>query len=301
MRSMKVGVVWMKWFSLPAVSLLFASAMLAQVPETPALPDWSIVEKTLGRAGKLDNGVYKVTFPRSDLRVRVGRTPVDPAAALVSWIAFRRDTSGVVTNGDLALLTSELDAAVNALQQHGIEVTAIHNHLAGEIPRIMYVHFFARGELTALTNALKSALAATRTPTSSARPAKPSAISFGQKRIEEIMGKPGTVSGTVLSFSFGHDYPISMHATDLPPQMGMATVMNFQPALKGVAATGDFVVRERQVNPVISKLRAGGISVTAVHNHMLDDEPRMVFIHFWAEGKPDTVAFVLRDALQASR
>ena len=112
-------------------------------------PDWSAVERTLGRAGKLQDGVYKVAFPRTDLRVRMGRTHVLPAAALGSWVAFRQDNAGagVVADGDLVLLEPEVNGAISALVENGIEVSAVHNHLTGEQPQVLYVHFFARGDL----------------------------------------------------------------------------------------------------------------------------------------------------------
>lgn len=285
--------------------LLWSAAAAAQGP------DWSMAEFILGRAGKLQDGVYKVAFPRTDLHVRMGRTPVVPEAALTSWIAFRqegsnattasrKDSAGkgsdVVADGDLVLTEPEVNRAIDALTQHGIEVSAVHNHLSGEQPQVLYVHFFARGELGKVAEGLKAALNATRTPTGPASPSK-AALTLEFAPIAGILGKPGTVNGAVLAFSFPRQHAISMHGATLAPSMGMATAINFQPAPAGVAATGDFVLREAEVNPVITALRAGGVKVTAVHNHLLDDDPRTVFVHFWVEGKADTVAKALRTAL----
>lgn len=288
--------------------LLLAAAAAAQ-----AGPDWSVVERTLGRAGKLQDGVYKVSFPRTDLRVRMGRTPVLAAAALGSWVAFREEGTGmttafrrdnadadagtaVVADGDLVLLEPEVNGVISALVEHGIEVSAVHNHLTGEQPEVLYVHFFARGELGKITQGLKAALNATATPTGPAAPSM-EALTLDRKTIEAEMGKPGTVNGAVLAFSFPRKHAIAMHGATLAPAMGMATAINFQPSPAGVAATGDFVLREAEVNPVITALRAGGVKVTAVHNHLLDDDPHTVFVHFWAEGKADAVAKALRAAL----
>jgi hypothetical protein len=278
--------------TFPAV-LLLAAAAAAQ-----AGPDWSVVEHILGRAGKLQDGVYKVGFPRTDLHVRMGGTDVLPAAALGSWIAFRQNDAGtgVVADGDLVLLEPEVSGAISALVEHGIEVSAVHNHLTGEQPEVLYVHFFARGELEKIAQGLKAALNATKTPTAPATPAK-AALTFDQKSIEAILGKPGTVNGAVLAFAFPRKHAIAMHGAALAPSMGMATAINFQPSPEGVAATGDFVLKEAEVNPVIAALRAGGVKVTAVHNHLLDDDPHTVFVHFWAEGKPEAVAKALRAAL----
>lgn len=277
---------------------LSAVLLLAAAATAQAGPDWSVVERTLGRAGKLQDGVYKVGFPRTDLHVRMGGTDVLPAAGLGSWMAFRQNDAGaeVVADGDLVLAEPEVSGVISALVEHGIEVSAVHNHLTGEQPEVLYVHFFAKGELGKIAQGLKAALNATKTPTGPAAPAKP-AVTFDQKAIEAILGKPGTVNGAVLAFAFPRQHAISMHGAALPPSMGMATAINFQPSPAGVAATGDFVLREAEVNPVIAALRAGGVKVTAVHNHLLDDDPHTFFVHFWAEGKADAVAKALRAAL----
>ena len=260
--------------------------------------DWSVVERVLGRAGKLQDGVYKVGSPRTDLHVRMGQTPVLPAAALGSWMAFRQNDggAGVVADGDLVLLEPEVSGVISALVEHGIEVSAIHNHLTEEQPKVMYVHFFARGELEKIAQGLKAALAASKTPTGPTAPSK-AAFTLDRKTIEEALGKSGTVNGAVLAFSFPRQHAIAMHGATLPPAMGMATAINFQPSPAGVAATGDFVLQEAEVNPVIIALRKGGVKVTAVHNHLLDDDPHTFFVHFWAEGKADAVAKALHAAL----
>ncbi len=257
--------------------------------------DWSEVEDALGRTGKLEGGIYKLTFPRTDLHVRIGNTSVEPAAGLTSWMAFRQDGAGAVVVGDLALRETEVTPVVSTLALNGFEVSAIHNHLLSERPRIMFVHFFARGELGKLATALENTLAQTKTPRApAASEAKPA---YDTKAIEAVFGKAGTVNGTVLAFSFPREHRISTHSVALPPTMGMATGINFQPSPAGVAATGDFVLREAEVDDVIQALRAGGVTITAVHTHILDAEPRMIFLHFWAEGEPSTVSKALKAGL----
>ena len=279
-------------------TVLCVLLMAAAAPAQKA-PDWSPVETALGRPGKLDSGIYKVTYHRTDLHVRIGNTSVEPAAGLTSWMAFRQDRGGAVVDGDLALLEGEVTPVVSTLALNGFEVSAIHNHLMGERPRIMFVHFFARGDLGKLATALKNTLAQTKTPrapvVSEAKPA------YDTKAIETILGKPGNLNGTVLGFSFPREHRISAHSVALAPSMGMATAINFQPAPAGVAATGDFVLREAEVDPVIQALRAGGVSITAVHTHLLDAEPRMIFLHFWAEGTPESVAKTLKAALAEAK
>jgi hypothetical protein len=276
------------------VAILISMAAVGQTTKgKPA--EWSAVEKALGRTGKQDAGVYKVTFPRTDLHIRIGNTTVEPAAGLTSWMAFRKEGGAVVVDGDLALLEKEVTPVVSTLALNGFEVSAIHNHLLGERPRIMFVHFFARGEATKLATGLKNTLSQSKTPIEPlASEAKPD---YDTKAIEAVMGKAGTVNGTVLSFGFPREHRISTHAVVLPPPMGMATSINFQPSAAGVAAAGDFVLREAEVDPVITALHAGNVNITAVHTHLLDAEPRIIFLHFWAEGKPEQVAKTLKAAL----
>jgi hypothetical protein len=286
---------------LPFFILSVLAAQTApQAPATAVQADWSAVDKTLGRAGKPQpDGAYKVAFPRTDLHVTVGRTVVEPAAALGSWMAFKKQGTGVVTNGDLAVLVSEIAPVSKSLQQHGFEITAVHNHLTGEQPSVFFIHFFRQGELQPLLDGLKATLAVTQTPTKAA-PSSAS-INYDRATIEKVLGKAGTANGAVLTFGFPRREPISMHGIELPPSMGMATAFNFQPAATGVAATGDFVLKEDEVDPVTAALRDHGMTVTAVHNHMLGDSPHMIFVHFWAEGKEADVAGALKSALDATQ
>jgi hypothetical protein len=292
----------MKSLRVACLFFIFFAALLSNAQTnsgTQSESDWAAVPKTLGKAGKAQDGIYKVSFPRSDLDVHIGQTKVEAAAGLGSWMAFRKSGSGVISDGDLVLLPAEVNPVISALQAGGFEITAIHNHLIGEEPEVMYVHFFGRSDLPASLNTLKSALNQTKTPTGELTP-QPARPFPDQKIIETAMGKPSSVNGSVLAFSFARPHSIMMHKETLPPAMGMATAINFQPSPKGVAATGDFVLREDEVARVVSALRKGDVLVTAMHNHLLDDEPRMVFVHFWAEGSAESVAKSLKTALDAA-
>jgi len=284
----------MKRISFLAI-FLFSIAALAQTDTT-----WDTVPKVLGRAGKLTDGIYKVSFPRTDLHVSINGTTVFPAAGLGTWMAFRKsDETDFVADGDLVLLAIEVNPVISALQSGGMEVTAVHNHLIGEEPQMIYVHFFGRAGLEKLLTTLRSALDKTKTPI--APPASaPSQPLLGKKEIETIIGKTGTENGSVLAFFFARPHGIAMHHETLAPAMGMSTAINFQPSPKGVAATGDFVLRENEVKAVLESLRKDNVLITAVHNHLYDDEPRMVFVHFWAEGKAAEVATALKHALDTA-
>ncbi|MBI4461322.1 MAG: DUF1259 domain-containing protein [Acidobacteria bacterium] len=257
--------------------------------------DWSAVEKTIGQKGSLQAGeVFKIGLPRYDLVVRRGDVTVHPVLGLSSWLAFKAVGPDAVVHGDLCLLEEEVNPVLSRLQQGGIEATALHNHLSGEQPRVLFLHFWGQGKAEALAATLRAAVDLTGTPRGAARPA-PGALD--QSAIEEVLGQAGRLNAGVLQFSIPRPFPIHMHGIELPPAMGMATALNFQPTPDGVATTGDFVVREEELAGVLRALRTAGIEVTAVHNHMVNDDPRMVFVHFWGQGGVEGLARGLRAAL----
>ena len=255
---------------------------------------WTGVANVLGRAGaEMPGGVYKVSFPRSDLDVVAGGVHVKPALALGSWAAFFPAAHGTMVMGDLVLAEGEVDGVIDALQAGGIEQSALHNHLLGESPRVMYLHFGGRGDEVALAKTLRAALAKTKTPPPSP-PAQPRAV----LALDEILGAAGKRAGDVVQYSVPRKQTIKAHGAVIPPAAGVATAINFQPTNEGrAAATGDFVLLASEVNPVIRALRAGGIAVTAIHSHMLDEEPRLFFMHFWGEDDAAKLARTLRGAL----
>lgn len=277
-----------------ALLLVFAGILHAQQST-----NWATIDKRLGRKGVEQNGIYKVSFPRTDLHVKVGNTEVEAAAALGSWMAFHREGSSVTADGDLVLTAEELGPVVAELRKGNLTVTAVHNHLAGEQPQVMYVHFFANGNEDEIAQVLHAALAKTKTPQGPGTKPEPQPLP-SQAQIETTFGKKGSVNGRVLAFSFPRPHSIAMAGHVLDPGMGMATAINFQPSPLGVAATGDFVLKEGETQAVLTALSSKDIRVTAMHNHLLEDDPRMVFIHFWAEGKAEDVARGLKSALDAS-
>ena len=255
--------------------------------------DWKPVEQALGRAGSEQPGaVYKVAFPRSDLAVTAGGVTIKPALALGSWIAFKDG----MAMGDLVLLESEVNPVISALQAGGIEQSAVHNHLIGESPRVMYVHFEGHGDAAKLARTLHDALALTKTPMGPAPP--PSAPELDIPDLDPIMKYKGKVSGGVWQYSIPRAETITEGGMEVPPAMGTATAINFQPTGGGRAAiSGDFVMIAAEVNPVIRALREGGIAVTALHSHMLGETPRLFFMHFWANDDAKKLAGMLRAAL----
>ena len=274
-------------------------AALALASALPAAGAWEEVGKTFGQEGKaLPGDVQKYSWPRSDLRVRVGTVAVQPALALGSWAAFHGEGSSAMTMGDLVLLEAEVNPVVAALQAGGFEVLAIHNHLLGESPHVLYVHFMGKGEPAALAKTLKAALAKTKTPTIASAPAHPTAaVTKLLDGFQTSLGRKGTMAGSVLQIGVPRADAISDGGMEIPPSMGMAESINAQAAGERVAATGDFVLVADEVNPVIRELQSHGIEVTALHSHMLRETPRLFFMHFWGVGTPERIGEGLKAAL----
>jgi hypothetical protein len=284
-------------------ALLILLSFLLLVAAAPKR-DWKDVEQALGRAGTLLPGdVYKVSFPRSDLTVTLDGVTIKPALALGSWGAFKEIGGGhVMAMGDLVLLESEVTPVIDALQKGGIQQSALHNHLIGESPHVMYMHFDGHGEAAKLARTLHDALALTKTPMGPAPPPAPTppSIDLPTADLDHIIGRAGKVAGGTYQFAVPRAEKIIEHGAEIPPSMGMAIALNFQPAGNGRAAiTGDFVLLASEVNPVIRILRRGGIAVTAIHSHMLEESPRLFFMHFWANDDAKKLATTLRAALDA--
>ncbi len=293
-RAPRVLFVGLVSLSLAIASPAFAIPRPGQSQATAL--DTAAIAGALGRTGQSIGDVYKVTFPRSDLRVTVNGVTVLPGLALTGWAAFKAASGGAVAHGDLALTQTEVNPVITRLRADGIEITAIHNHLLGESPRVMFVHFWGQGPAVRLAESLKAAVALTAIPAPRAPAANPAVP--GADPIQQILGLKGTVAGGVLGLAKPRPEPITMMGVTLPPAMGMATSMNFQAAGAGkVASTGDFVLTADEVNPAMSALRAHGIEVTALHNHMIHGSPELYFMHFWADDTPERVAEGLKAAL----
>lgn len=260
--------------------------------------DWKAVEVAIGRGGVAQpGGVYRFNFPRGDLRVMVGNVQVKPALALGGWVAFKESTGGAIAAGDLVLTEDEVNPVISALQAGGVEQTAVHHHILGESPRVIYMHVHGHGDPVKIAAAIRSAVAVTRIP-APAPPTAPPAIAFDSARVAAILEASGRSNGGVLQFSIPRAEPVREMGEEIPPSMGVATAINFQPTGGGRAAiTGDFVLTAAEVNPVIRALRDNGISVTSLHSHMLMEEPRLFFMHFWANDDAVKLASGLRAAL----
>jgi hypothetical protein len=268
--------------------------------------DWAAVDRALGRPGKAQpGGVQKYSFPRGDLHVTVGGVAVNPALALGSWVAFKRmGSSGgeAMAMGDLVLTEAEVPAVVAKLQAGGVQQTALHNHLQHESPRVMYLHIEGRGEPAKLAEVIRTALATTKTPPAATPPQGAPPFPLDTAALGRALQRSGTVNGGVYQVSVPRAEPVGAEGMEIPPAMGVATAINFQPTGNGKAAvTGDFVLTAEEVNPVLRTLEQQGIAVTALHSHMLTEEPRLFFMHFWANDDALRLARGLRMALEQTK
>jgi len=272
------------------------------VPAADGGPPWVGVQAALGGRGTMQPGdVLRFGFPRTDLTVVANGVTLRPSLALGSWVAFKRmpGSQDAMVMGDLVLTEDEVSAVMKSLQANGVEQTALHHHVLHESPRVLYMHIDAHGDATKIAQAVRAALAQTKTPMaiSSASPMPPS-FELDTAGVARVLGVSGRVNGGVYQINAPRAERIMAHGTEVPVSMGVGTVMNFQPTGNGKAAiTGDFVMTAAEVNPVIRALRAHRIEVTALHSHMLDETPRLFFMHFWANDDAVTLAQGLRAAL----
>jgi Domain of Unknown Function (DUF1259) len=261
--------------------------------------DAAKIDEAMGRSGQKTGDVYRLGFPRTDLHVSIAGVDIKPGLALGSWAAFAGNDNDAMVMGDLVLLENELTPVLKKLRAAEFDITAVHNHVLNEAPRVIYMHYMGHGKAVELAKSLHAALAESKTPLDKPAPPAPSAEPPAfVKTIEDIVGSKGRFAGGVLSFGIPRAAAITDHGMTLTGAQGVAEAINFQEAGAGkVATTGDFVLVAEEVNPVISALEEHGIEVTALHSHMLTEQPRLFFMHFWAVGSTESVAAGIKAAL----
>jgi hypothetical protein len=257
------------------------------------------IDQALGRSGQKTGDVYRVSFPRTDLHVSVKGVAIKPGLALGSWAAFLGTDDKAMVMGDLVLLEDELNPVMAKLRSSGFEISAVHNHLMEETPKVLYMHYMGHGPATQLATSLRAALSLSKTPLEKpVVPAEEAAAPAWVKTVEDAVGRKATYKGGVLSYGVPRSDTITMAGMTVTPAAGVGEAINFQAADSGnVATTGDFVLTADEVNPVISALQEHSIQVTALHSHMLTEQPRLFFMHFWCVGSPESVGAGIKAAL----
>ena len=265
--------------------------------------DWARVGEALGKPGsELPGGIYKIGLPRTDIKATLDGVELKPGFALGSWLAFEKSGKESMVMGDLVLTQDEVNPVMAKLLENGIAVTALHNHLLRNQPFTMYMHVMGMGDPVKLAGALHAALALSKTPmaaaSGSSQPAAAPPLDLDTAALDQILGAKGTNNGGVYQYGIPRAEPVKEGGMVVPAAMGSAIAINFQPTGGGKAAiTGDFVLLAKEVGPAMQALRASGIEVTALHNHMLNDEPRLFFMHFWANDDAKKLASGLKAAL----
>jgi len=288
----------------PISASVSAALALAAAPAFAQQAQPTALQQVFGRAPAVTGEVQRFSFPRSDLDVTVDGTKVQTALALGGWLAFRPmgGAGHWEVMGDLVLTQDEVKPVLQKLVAGGLTITALHNHLLRAQPFTLYMHVHGMGDPVAMAKTLKDALALTRTPMTASGP-PPDATPLDRATLERIMGRTGTVGGGgVLQFSIPRAQPITEDGKPIPNPMGVTTGINFQAAGAGrVATTGDFILVADEVEPVVAALTKGGVEVTALHSHMVGEQPRTFFMHFWAVGPADQVAGTLRRAVDLTK
>ncbi|NHC42130.1 DUF1259 domain-containing protein [Bacillus sp. MM2020_1] len=264
---------------------------------TNLLSQWKLVEKEIGKKGVMKpDEVFYISLPRNDLKATVKGIPIRTGLALGGWVAFKQMANQTMVFGDLVLVEKEIQPVMSQLLQQGIQVSALHNHLLSETPRIMYLHIMGHGNPVQLAKAIRLGLELTKIPKNEKGDSY--SFPFDKQKLDSVFRHKGTVTNGIYHISIPRLEKIMENGIEIPPAMGVATSINFQPTENGkVAIAGDFVLTAEEVNPVARTLRKYGIEVTAVHNHMLTENPRLFFLHYWANDEPFKLASALREAL----
>lgn len=279
------------------LSLAGSSTVAAQAPASA----WDSVSTILRVPPAPASGYHRFNFPRRDLTVRVGGVTVNPALALTGWAGFAGEPGTSMAMGDLVVLPSELAGVVGGLLARGFEVSAIHNHLAGEQPSILYVHFSARGAAVPLARSLDSVLKGTGAPRT-LTPPPPAVLSIDTAAVFGILGLHGRAGGAVAGVAPVLVPVVTLDADSVVRAMAAASPINVQRLAGGrVATSGDFAVTADKVPGLLRALTAAHISPTAVHSHLVGERPTITYVHFWGVGPLDQIVRGLRAALDAAR
>ena len=276
-------------------------ALVALGLATPsyAQSEWAAVAEALGREGSVQGDVYRIGFSRSDMNITLDGIAIEPVLALGTWVAFKKMGDRAMLMGDLVLAEDEVNPVMERLLEGGVAVTALHKHLIGASATPMYMHVGGDGDPVEMAETIRAALELTATPLGApSDEGEAPEITFDTTALDQIIGAEGEADGGIYKYSIPRAQPVTIHGMEIPATMGSAIAINLQPTGEGQAATtGDFVMTAEEVQPVLQALKSNGIQVMPLHNHMLEEEPRLFFVHFWANGDVQELARGLRAAL----
>ncbi|MFL5808482.1 MAG: DUF1259 domain-containing protein [Flavisolibacter sp.] len=263
--------------------------------------DTSIIERVTGLKGKSNKGEYKITIPQNDLDIEVDGFRIIPPMGLGTWVAFTPSPKGVMVMGDLVLTEADLKPVQQEVIRQGMTITAIHNHFIRNHPNVMYMHVGGTGTTEEMSQKIKSVLnkineSRGHNPSASSVPDVPYTID--SKKLDAIIGSTGEMSKGVYKYTIGRpDIKLVEHGVPISTFLGFNTWAAFQGTPEHAAVAGDFTMTENEVEPVIKVLVENGIEVVAVHNHMVHEQPRIFFLHYWGVGNAEQLATGLKAAL----
>lgn len=290
--------------SVLAASLVCASTASAQTTPAPSTPpEYDAVMSTLGKKGDYKDGVLKVNIPRNDLSVRINERPAPTPFGFGGWVAFTKasDKSEVVM-GDLVLTEDEVNPVMSALLDNGLEVTALHNHFFWEQPRIFYMHVHGRGAAADVAKRLRPAIdiidKSARQASPPANAAPPPTPSLDTAALAKTIGHAGEQTGPVYKITIGRpDINMRDHGAAINARMGLNTWAAFTGTDGDAIVAGDVAMLEPELNPVLKALRSNGIDIVAIHHHMTDVKPTVIFLHYFGSGPADKLARGVRAAV----
>lgn len=292
-------------FERKAIALLllsFALLIRPAIAQNKAI-DTTVIEQIMGMKGKSNNGEYKITIPQNDLNVVVDSFKIIPAMGLSTWIAFSPSNDGVMAMGDLVLTETDLRPVQQEVIRQGLTITAIHNHFVRNHPNIMYMHIGGSGSAQTMAQKTKAVLDKISEvrggdPSKGAASSEPVANTLDTKRLDEIIGSKAEMNKGIYKYTIGRpDVKLQEHGMPVSTFLGFNTWAAFQGTPDHAAVAGDFTMLENEVAPVMKALIENGIEVVAVHNHMVHEQPRIFFLHYWGVGNAEQLAKGLKAAL----
>lgn len=285
--------------------LLLISAPYAYAHEA-SRPDVAAIERITGIKGSFDEkeGVFKVSLPRTDLEVSAAGVRITPPMGLTSWAAFKKFEMGAIVMGDMVLTEGQITPVMNSALENGLNVTALHNHFLLETPRVMFMHIEAAGDESALAEALKKVFdkikgtgKAAVSPKAHIEPADTSLDTQSIRKITGVEG--GILSNGVYKITVGRTAEVM--GAWVGGAMGVSTWAAFAGSDEEAVVDGDFVCTEEELQDVLKSLLGSGINVTAIHNHMVMEDPRLIFIHYWGTGPAQDLSKGVKAALDAQK
>ncbi len=282
--------------------LLLVALPSCMLLSAPAAADLKQVETILGFPGQMDEGAFVVRFGRSDIKVSIDGEPMPTALGFGGWTAWKDMGKEAMVMGDLPLLEKEVNLAISALQEANIQVTGLHNHFFYDQPKIMFMHIGGMGDPVKMAKGIRNALDKTATPHPSPGPSggPEPAMNLDTKKLEKIIGHPGKAGGGSFKITVGRP-GVKMHGVEITSSMGLNSWAGFVGTNEKARVAGDVVMSAKEVKSVIQAFRKDGIEIVAVHNHMLDEQPKVFFLHYWGTGPAEKLAQTVKTAFDRAK